>query len=145
MSASKETSAGRPTARHRSPLQVRNCVGCMLISNIPGAKVVRVAGRTIPTQPIPPDFPGTYPTGFYKAAMGQRLPNDQTFSQEFRASLDRLLKTKAPAEYDEFMQTGTCNSRQHQWVVLRCAAAGRSGPRCARCACMGPAADSGAE
>jgi hypothetical protein len=94
----------------------------MLISSIPGSKVVRVAGRTIPTQPIPPEFPGTYPTGFYQAAVGEQLPNHATFGQEFRSALDKMLKTKAPAEYDEFMQTGTCCSRQHQWVVLRCAA-----------------------
>jgi hypothetical protein len=111
--------ACRPQRSSRSQLLVRNCVGCMLISGIPGHKVVRVAGRTIPTQPVPPEFPGTYPTGFYEAAMGDKLPNHKTFSSEFRSSLDKILKTKAPQEYDEFMQTGTCNSRQHQWVVLR--------------------------
>eukprot|EP00798_Chlamydomonas_sp_ICE-L_P019106 gene19105-25710_t len=109
------TSLGsRPSRRH---LSVSNCIGCFL-ENAKNLKVVRVAGRTIPNLPIPPDFPGTYPNGFYANATGEDLPNKETFSKEFRSSLEKLLKPKAPNEYEAFMQTGMCNDRQHQWVIL---------------------------
>ena len=119
------------TIRRSRGLQVRGCAGCIIASHqackdpqlvlsiIPRHNVVRVIGRTIPPVPIRPDFPGTYPRGFFHATTGARLPNDATFSQEFRAALEAGLKTKAPLQHEEFMREGTINDRLHQWVVLR--------------------------